>query len=96
LGFPRRTVVAVHHVAFEDLGLLSAILERSGWTVSYCDAAVDNLAQRSIADADLLIVLGGPIGVYEGDAYRFLAREIALLERRLRQDRSTLGICLGS
>ncbi len=36
-------------------------------------------------DADLLIVLGGPIGVYEADAYPFLTREIALLERRLAQ-----------
>jgi GMP synthase (glutamine-hydrolysing) len=51
---------------------------------------------RSCKKADLLIVLGGPIGVYESEAYPFLLNEISLLERRLAQDQPTLGICLGS
>jgi GMP synthase (glutamine-hydrolysing) len=92
----RRSAVALRHVAFEDLGLLSSVLDREGWDVSFCDAAIDDVSHRSIVDADLLIVLGGPIGVYEADAYPFLTREIALLERRLAQGRPTLGICLGA
>jgi GMP synthase (glutamine-hydrolysing) len=92
----RRSAVAIRHVAFEDLGLLSAILDQAGWTVSYCDASVNDLAHRSIANADLLVVLGGPIGVYDSEAYPFLNDETRLLERRLAQDRPTLGICLGS
>jgi hypothetical protein len=40
----RRSVVAIRHVAFEDLGLLSAILDRAGWAVSYCDAPTADLA----------------------------------------------------
>jgi GMP synthase (glutamine-hydrolysing) len=92
----RRSAVALRHVAFEDLGLLSSVLDREGWDVSFCDAAIDDVSHRSIEDADLLIVLGGPIGVYEAEAYPFLTREIALLERRLAQDRPTLGICLGA
>lgn len=92
----RRSAVALRHVAFEDLGLLSSVLDREGWDVSFCDAAIDDVSHRSIVDADLLIVLGGPIGVYEADAYPFLTREIALLERRLTQGRATLGICLGA
>jgi GMP synthase (glutamine-hydrolysing) len=92
----RRSAVAIRHVAFEDLGLLSAILDQAGWTVSYCDASVNDLAHRSLTNADLLIVLGGPIGVCDSDAYPFLNDETRLLERRLAQDRPTLGICLGS
>jgi GMP synthase (glutamine-hydrolysing) len=42
----------------------------------------------------LLIVLGGPIGVYETDAYPFLAEDIAVLER-LARGRPSLSICLG-
>ncbi len=92
----QRSAVAIRHVAFEDLGLLSAILDQAGWRISYCDAAVDDLADPSIAEADLLIVLGGPIGAYQTDTYPFLAREISILEQRLSKERATLGICLGS
>ncbi|MET0446097.1 MAG: glutamine amidotransferase [Pseudorhodoplanes sp.] len=92
----RRSAVALRHVAFEDLGLLSSVLDRAGWDVAFCEAAIDDLAHPSIEHADLLIVLGGPIGVYEAEAYPFLTREIQLLERRLKQERPTLGICLGA
>ncbi len=92
----RRSAVALRHVAFEDLGLLAPIMEREGWNVSFCEAPVDDLSHSSIRDADLVIVLGGPIGVYETDNYPFLIREIDLLERRLAQGLPTLGICLGA
>ncbi len=91
-----RSAVALRHVAFEDLGLLASILEDAGWSASYCDAPVADLGDRSIEDADLLIVLGGPIGVYDADLFPFLSHEIALLRRRLAEDRPTLGICLGA
>ncbi len=92
----RRSAVALRHVAFEDLGLLSSVLDREGWDVSFCDAAIDDLSHPSIEQADLLIVLGGPIGVYDAEAYPFLDREISLLERRLGRQQPTLGICLGA
>jgi GMP synthase (glutamine-hydrolysing) len=88
--------VAIRHVAFEDLGLIAPILDTLGWDVAYCDAAIDDLADNSIESADLLVVLGGPIGVYESASYPFLVREIRLIERRLGKNRPTLGICLGS
>jgi GMP synthase (glutamine-hydrolysing) len=96
MNHSRRSAVALRHVAFEDLGLLAPIMDRLGWNVSFCEAAVDDLSDRSIKNADLIIVLGGPIGAYETDAYPFLADEIALLEYRLSRDLPTLGICLGS
>jgi GMP synthase (glutamine-hydrolysing) len=92
----RRSAVAVRHVAFEDLGLLAPVMEREGWDVSFCEAAVDDLRHDSIRNAKLLIVLGGPIGAYETDTYPFLTSELALIEHRLSRDLPTLGICLGS
>jgi GMP synthase (glutamine-hydrolysing) len=83
-------------VAFEDLGLIAPILEESGWRTSYCDVPVEDLDELSVASADLVIVLGGPIGAYDIPAFPFLSREIALLERRLANGQPTLGICLGS
>lgn len=71
-------------------------MDREGWNVAFCEAAVDDLGHRSIRNADLVIVLGGPIGVYETDDYPFLTSELALIEHRLSRDLPTLGICLGS
>jgi GMP synthase (glutamine-hydrolysing) len=92
----RPSAVVLRHVAFEDLGLLSPVLDRAGWSVSFCEAAIEDLSGPVIEDADLLIVLGGPIGAYETATYPFLTREIGLIERRLAKHRPTLGICLGS
>jgi GMP synthase (glutamine-hydrolysing) len=92
----RHSAVALRHVPFEDLGLLAPILQREGWEVTLVDVATDDLLHDSVADAGLLIVLGGPIGAYETEAYPFLTSELALIEHRLARDLPVLGICLGS
>jgi GMP synthase (glutamine-hydrolysing) len=91
-----RAAVALRHVAFEDLGLIAPMLEERGFRTSYCDVPIEDLDDPSIASAELVIVLGGPIGAYDTAAFAFLTKEIALLERRLANGRPTLGICLGS
>jgi GMP synthase (glutamine-hydrolysing) len=96
MSSPRRSAIALRHVLFEDLGLLASILNAAGWTVAYREAATDDLSDPEIAEADLLIVLGGPIGAYETDIYPFLKQENALLEVRMAKNRPTLGICLGA
>jgi GMP synthase (glutamine-hydrolysing) len=88
--------LALRHVAFEDLGTFRPILERRGFEVAWIDAGVDDLERAAILEADLMVVMGGPIGVYETDAYPFLVREIELIGRRLGARRPTLGICLGA
>ncbi len=91
-----RSAIALRHVAHEDLGLLARVLPDAGFAASYRETARDDLSDPAIEAADLLIVLGGPFGAYETDAYPFLAREIGILERRLAQGLPTLGICLGA
>ena len=89
-----RTLAAIRHVAFEDLGSFARPLEQAGFAIRYHDAGQDDLA--AIGDPDLLVVLGGPIGAYEDDLYPFLQDEIALLTARLAAQKPVLGICLGA
>lgn len=91
-----RTAVVIRHVAFEDLGAFRAPLEAAGFGVEYLDVGLHDLARLDALAPSLLVVLGGPISVYEETRYPFLVDEIALLERRLAADRPTLGICLGA
>ncbi|MCZ7642266.1 MAG: glutamine amidotransferase [Pseudorhodoplanes sp.] len=88
--------IALRHVAFEDAGLLSGLLAERGFSLRYLEAGVDRLDPSAILSADLLLVLGGPIGVYEEDRYPFLHDELAALRARLETRRPTLGICLGA
>lgn len=90
------TTVALRHVAFEGLGLLAPLLAQRGHAVAYVDVAVDGLERVDPLAPDLLVVLGGPIGVYENDDYPFIDAEVALIEKRLARDMPVLGICLGS
>lgn len=91
-----KTALVIRHVAFEDLGYFAPVLAETGYAVRYCDVGLDALDAERIAAADLLIVLGGPIGVYEEDKYPFLTTEIKRIEQRLAARRPTLGICLGA
>lgn len=89
-----KTALAFQHVGFEDLDAFSAPLERYGYAITYVDAfgADTKLANES----DLLIVLGGPIGVCDDKHYPFLRSELALIEQRLVAARPMIGICLGA
>jgi GMP synthase (glutamine-hydrolysing) len=91
-----RSCLAVRHVAFEDLGLLGPLVSARGYDVRYHDAGIDAFGADALVAPDLVIVLGGPIGVYETDAYPFISGEIAAVAARLQAGKPTLGICLGA
>lgn len=91
-----RTAIAIRHVAFEDLGLLGDLLAARGVAARYVEAGVDDLAALDATAPDLVVVLGGPVGVYDSADYPWIADTLRLLERRLAADRPTLGICLGA
>jgi GMP synthase (glutamine-hydrolysing) len=88
--------LAVRHVAFEDLGLIGPLVAARGYGVRYHDAGVQPFTADTLLAPDLLIVLGGPIGVYEGDTYPFITDEIAAIAARLAANKPILGICLGA
>ncbi|MBP2301372.1 glutamine amidotransferase [Azospirillum picis] len=90
------TAIAIRHIAFEGLGIVEPILRRAGYALHVHDAGIDDLQGIDPSDAQLLVVLGGPVGAYEDDRYPFLADELRLLERRLAAGLPTLGICLGA
>jgi GMP synthase (glutamine-hydrolysing) len=93
---PVKTCLVVYHVAFEDLDLLAPLVAERGYEVRYLQAGVDRIDAAALSEPPLLVVLGGPIGVYEVDTYPFIADEIAALKVRFAIDKPVLGICLGA
>jgi GMP synthase (glutamine-hydrolysing) len=88
--------VELSHVPFEDLGSLRTPLEERGFSIETVDASTAGFPLPQAEDCDLLVILGGPVGVYETDAYPFLVGEIDFIRQRLAAGRPTLGICLGA
>ncbi|ROT97384.1 glutamine amidotransferase [Altererythrobacter sp. FM1] len=91
-----KTAVVIRHILFENLGLFEPVLTAGGYGVTYLDLDSDDVSTLDALAPDLLIVLGGPVGVYENDAYPYLSQERRILAARLAKERPTLGICLGA
>jgi GMP synthase (glutamine-hydrolysing) len=90
------TAAAFRHVAFEDCGTLEDALAARGIELCYVDAPTADLASFDALAPEVLIILGGPIGACDDALYPLLHPELKLIERRLRAQRPTLGICLGA
>lgn len=91
-----RRALALVHIAFEDIGSFAPALAKAGFDVTSVEVATTDLQAIDPVEADLVVVLGGPIGVYEREAYPFIDAEIAWIRSRLAAGRPTLGICLGA
>ena len=91
-----KTAIAIRHVHFEDLGSLEPVLGRTGYRIRYADCGLDQISELDPVASDLVVVRGGPVGAYEDHLYPWLNDELNLLETRLRANRPTIGICLGT
>lgn len=84
--------VVLQHESHEGLGLLEPVLVAEGFLVTKRFRSVEH---RDL-DAELVVVLGGDMGVGDVDAHPFLAEELAFLTERLAGPRPVLGVCLGA
>jgi GMP synthase (glutamine-hydrolysing) len=88
--------IAIRHVAFEDLGSFEPLLRARGFDIDYRQAGVDPISEPDWMDAELAVILGGPIGVNELPLYPWIADELQLAAMRMRARRPLLGLCLGA
>ncbi|MDR2199166.1 MAG: glutamine amidotransferase [Deltaproteobacteria bacterium] len=86
----------IQHVLFEDLGLFSGVLADRGYGIEYHQAGVDLPGPVEWLEADLRIVMGGPIGVGDRASYPYIEDEINLVRRAVESGGAVLGICLGA
>jgi GMP synthase (glutamine-hydrolysing) len=96
MTFKRFQTVVLSHVPFEDLGSLQPELERRRFAIETVHVPAASFPLPQAQHCDLLIVLGGPIGVCDTQDYPFLPAEIDCIRQRLAARRPILGICLGA
>ncbi len=89
-----KRVLVIQNCECEPLGRFSEANAQFTYIRPYLDS--EEPVPDSLEDWDALIILGGPLAVYEMDANPFLADELNLILLAISRDFPTLGICLGS
>lgn len=85
----------LQHVPFEDLANIQAWAEKRGHetsgTMLFRDEPLPDLN-----GFDWLVIMGGPMNIYEHNRYPWLVREKEFIGRAIAADKIVLGICLGA
>jgi len=90
------SVLVLQHADHETPGLVGQALQAKRIGLEFVRAHRGEPVPRELGDAVGLLVMGGPMGVYEADRYPHLRDELRLIEVALSEGRPVLGICLGS
>ncbi|MCE9573680.1 MAG: gamma-glutamyl-gamma-aminobutyrate hydrolase family protein [Deltaproteobacteria bacterium] len=88
-------ILVIQHVACEGPALLAELAAARGHSLAIV-APFRGEPIPPTLDADALVLLGGPMGVYEADRHPHLGDEQALARAAVASGRPVLGICLGS
>ncbi len=93
-----KRAIALRHDEYGGLDLVGDWLAARGIDALTIDPPKGDLSRHADAarEADLLIVLGGSMGVYERAAHPWIDDEIALVAARLNAKGPTLGLCFGA
>jgi GMP synthase (glutamine-hydrolysing) len=83
------------HVPQEGLGAMEAWFVARGHALSRTRFFMGETPPAP-GEVDWLVVMGGPMGVYEEDAHPWLRAEKAFIASVLEHGRPALGVCLGA
>jgi len=89
-------VIVIQHVPCETPGTIAHALQSTGTVARYIRTFQGDPVPPTMGDAAGLVVMGGPMGVYEQELYPFLRDEMRLMEDALHREKPILGVCLGS
>ena len=88
-------MAVLQHVEFEGPAAVAVWAAARGFLLRvyhlHCDATLP-----SLADFDMLTVMGGPMSANDEARLSWLAPEIALVREAIAADKTVLGICLGA
>ena len=93
-----KQAVVLTHVEIEGPGRIGELLREQSYELDVRRLHAGDSVPRALERDQLLIVMGGPMGVADlgRPEYPFLDAEVALLRARLAADAPVLGVCLGA
>jgi GMP synthase (glutamine-hydrolysing) len=91
----QRSWVAIQHVPFEGPGLIAEVASHKDLELRLCHPYRGD-PLPAMEEIDGLVVMGGPMGVFDTAEHPHLAREVELIAAILDAGRPVLGVCLGA
>lgn len=88
--------LVIRHTPYEGIAGFRLPVEQAGYVIDRVDVTDPAFPTLDLVSPDLVVMMGGPMGVYETDAHPWIPHEIERLSERLAADRPTLGVCLGA
>ena len=85
----------LQHVPFEDLSSIDLILKVKGHELT-ATHLYEGEQLPSVKEIDWLIVMGGPMGIYDEAKYPWLNAEKLFIKKAIESNKIILGICLGA
>jgi GMP synthase (glutamine-hydrolysing) len=86
-------ILSVQNIPCETLGLLEQMFEHDGYHIEKVNIQ-DDPVPTSPLGYDAIVILGGPMAVY--DNFPYLQKEQELIRNAMKNDTPVLGVCLGS
>ena len=84
------------HDKNEGLGEMESRFSQKGYSLQRTPFFSDSWSLPLLNEVDFLVVLGGPMGVYEKERFPWLNDEIDFVKACLRAGKPVLGVCLGA
>lgn len=85
----------LQHVPFEGLASIENWAKFNGHLLSSTQFYQDEPLPK-IEEFEFLVIMGGPMNIYEENKYPWLLREKIFIEQAIKHDKIVLGICLGA
>ncbi|GAB3432455.1 type 1 glutamine amidotransferase [Niabella aquatica] len=86
----------LQHVSFEGLGYIETWLKAHDHDITSTRFFEKSYHLPNVEEIEALIVMGGPMGVYDETKFPFLKEEKAFIKNCIREGKKILGICLGA
>ena len=91
-----KTGLIIRHTPYEGIAGFREPIEAAGYVLDRVDVTDPGFSSLDFDAPDLLLMMGGPMGVYEREAHPWIAHELERLAERIARGLPTLGVCLGS
>ncbi|MFZ5899296.1 MAG: type 1 glutamine amidotransferase [Bacillota bacterium] len=88
--------LVVQNVTIEGPGMIGRAISQAGWSMDIRIMDAGHRLPESLEGYQALIILGGPMNVYEEKDYPYLITVDALIKQALHAGLPVLGICLGA